>query len=186
MAGSIGRAHHHVVIFILGVIRPQIIGANRFGPIAGARHAVRAVQHANNSVLTHRCRTVTFAFMAGDAPTPHGTGQHTPPNPQAHGCHHQITFGVNGHSIWPDFLAFVARYWAFSLFWPTCNGTRSVTVMPLRSIMSILRGLLVSSRIFVIPISFRIEAPSRKSRSSSSNPRRWFASTVSKPWSCSV
>ena len=33
-------------------------------------------------------------------------------------------------------------------------------------------------------ISRRMPAPTRKSRSSSSNPSRWFASTVSKPWFC--
>ena len=69
---------------------------------------------------------------------------------------------------------------------PTFSGTRSTTSSPQPCIIATLRGLFVISRTLEKPSSFNMLAPMRKSRSSSSNPSRWFASTVSNPWSCSA
>ena len=77
-----------------------------------------------------------------------------------------------GHSRCPDFADLVARYAAFCGFCPTCKATRSVTVTPQPRIISSLRGLLVIRRIAENPMRRRISAPMRKSRSSSSKPRR--------------
>ena len=55
------------------------------------------------------------------------------------------------------------------------------TEIPDCSIIATFLGLFVSNRTDENPIFFKMFAPIRKSRSSSSKPYRWFASTVSYP-----
>ena len=66
------------------------------------------------------------------------------------------------HRIWPDFRALVSRYRAFSGFWPTASGTRSITATPCASIIETFAGLFVISRICEKPMRRRISAPSLK------------------------
>ena len=82
--------------------------------------------------------------------------------------------------------ALVSRYSVLNRVRPTLSGTRSTTSSPQPAIIATFLGLLVISRTRPKPSAFRMFAPIRKSRSSSSNPSRWFASTVSNPWSCSA
>ena len=81
-------------------------------------------------------------------------------------------------------LSFPVVAWVF--FAAKMWGTRLITSMPRCRSCTILLGLLVRRRTRVMPSWRSIAAAAQKSRSSPPKPRWWFASTVSRPASCST
>ena len=90
-------ADHRVVVFVPWIIRPQIAGPDRHGPIGGARQTVGPIQHADNAVYAARGRTVAFAFTLAQAALADGAGVKPPAKAQtSRGQHHVV--GGHGHS----------------------------------------------------------------------------------------
>ena len=74
----------------------------------------------------------------------------------------------------------------FSAFGTISSGTRSTISSPKPSRPPYFAGLFVITRMVVMPRSTRICEPIPYSRESAGKPSSSFASTVSRPWSCSV
>jgi hypothetical protein len=110
MAGRIGRAHHHVIVFVGRVVRPQVTGPDRHRPICGAGHPVRPVQHPHNPVYALRCSPVALAFGASDAALADAAGIGPPQEAKPLGGQHHIpNRHPPHHSRCPDLAALVAR-----------------------------------------------------------------------------
>ncbi len=74
VAVGVGRAHHHVVIFVRGIVRPQVRRPDGFRPIGRFGDAVRAIEHPDNAVDAPRCGPVPLALVCFDPALADGAG----------------------------------------------------------------------------------------------------------------
>jgi hypothetical protein len=119
MAKTMRRAHHHIVVRVTHVIRPQIRRSNWLRPTGRSRHTVRAVQHPDDPVSAARRCAVALYLSVSQATTANRVRKSPPCKPYMRRHYDQIIWPQNPprfvlntqktYNKWPDFAALVAR-----------------------------------------------------------------------------
>lgn len=106
MAEGVWRPHHHVVVGVLYIIRPQITRPDGHRPACRFRHPVGPVEHPSDVVHPFRRCTIALGLARRDAAAPQGAGKNPPGKAQPAAADHHVQ---RCHRRCPDLRALTSR-----------------------------------------------------------------------------